>query len=167
MQQFNRSQAERLERDIDQLKVQIQAAEDRKIYLEGQLATVNPDSPVKEASPQTRLSQLKVALCDLQARFPDNHPEIRKAKREIAELEKITGGSAGGSSQKKEKLAKLQAELAEKQGRYSDQHPEVIKLKKEIAELEKIPDSPQTGQGGWNKPENPAYINLQTNIQID
>ena len=164
LQQVNRSQAEHLERDIDQLKVQIQAAENRKIYCEGQLATVNPDSPVKEASPQTRLSQLKVALCDLQARFPDNHPEIRKAKREIAELEKITGSSAGESSVKKDKLAKLQAELAEKQGRYSEQHPEVIKLKKEIAELEKIPDSKQPAKP-VEQVENPAYISLQTNIQ--
>jgi uncharacterized protein involved in exopolysaccharide biosynthesis len=168
LQQFNRTQAEQIEKQIDQLNVQLQTAEDRKIYLEGQLATVNPDSPVKEASPQTRLQQLKVALCDLQARFPDNHPEIRKVKREMAELQKITGTSGGGASLKKEKLAKLQAELAEKQGRYSDQHPEVIKLKKEIAELEKIPESSQPAKQpakSADQPENPAYVNLQTNIQ--
>jgi len=88
LQQFNRAQADNLEKSIDQIKVQIQAAEDRKIYLEGQLATVNPDSPIKEASPQTRLRQLEVALCDLQARFPDTHPDVRKAKREMAELKK-------------------------------------------------------------------------------
>ena len=182
LQQLNRSQAERLEKDIDQLKVQIQADEDRKIFLEGHLATVNPDTPVKDASPQARLSQLRVALCDLQARFPNDHPEIRKAKREIAELEKMTGSSAGGSSGKRDKLAKLQAELAQKQGRYSDQHPEVIKLKKEIAELKKIPDSkkeiaelekiPDSKQPAkqpaksTEQVENPAYINLQTNIQL-
>ena len=178
LQQFNRSQAESLEKDIGQLNERIQADEDRKIFLEGHLATVNPDTPVKDASPQARLSQLRVALCDLQARFPNDHPEIRKAKREIAELEKMTGSSAGGSSGKKDKLAKLQAELAEKQGRYSDQHPEVIKLKKEIAELEKIPDSkkeiaelekiPDSKQPAKSteQVENPAYINLQTNIQL-
>jgi succinoglycan biosynthesis transport protein ExoP len=165
LQQFNKAQADHLERNIEQVKVQIQATEDRKIYLQGQLATVSPDSPVKEASPQTRLRQLEVALCDLQARFPDTHPDIRKVKREMAALKKVIGTSAGGSSSlKKEKLTKLQAELAEKQGRYSDQHPEVIKLKKEIAELEKMPDSNKPAKP-VDKMENPAYVNLQTNIQ--
>jgi polysaccharide biosynthesis transport protein len=167
LQQFNRSQAENLEKAIDQIKVQVQTVEDRKIYLEGQMATVSPDSPVKEASPQTRLRQLQVALCDLQARFPDTHPEIRKVKREMAELEKITGGAGSGSSLKREKIAKLKAELAEKQGRYSEQHPEVIKLKRELAELEKIPDSTKTTKtpAPTEQIENPSYVSLQTNIQ--
>jgi polysaccharide biosynthesis transport protein len=164
LQQYNRSQAENLEKNIEQLKIQIQAAHDRKIYLEGQLATVNPDSPVKEASPSTRLRQLEVALCDLQARYPDTHPDICKVKREMAELEKITGGSGGKSTQKREKLAQLRAELAEKQGRYSDQHPEVIKLKKEIAALENVPESRQSAKS-LEQVENPAYVSLQTNIQ--
>jgi polysaccharide biosynthesis transport protein len=164
LQQFNRAQAENLEKTIEQLKVQMQTVEERKIYLEGQMANVSPDSPIKEASPQTRLRQLQVALCDLQARFPDNHPEIRKVKREIAELQKMTGASGGGSSLKKEKIAKVKAELAEKQGRYSEQHPEVIKLKKELAELEKIPESTKTPATSEHI-ENPAYVSLQVGIQ--
>ena len=50
LQQFNQAQADRLEKDIDQVKIQIQSAEDRKIYLEGQLATVKPDSPIISAT---------------------------------------------------------------------------------------------------------------------
>jgi len=164
LQQFNRARAERLDQEINQLTVQIQAAEDRKIYLEGQLATVNPDTPVREASPQTRLQQLQVALCDLQSRYADTHPDICKVKRELAELKKLTGSSGAGSSLKQEKLAQLRALLAEKQGRYSNQHPEVIKLKKEIVELEKVPESGGPAQSAA-KLENPAYVNLLTNIQ--
>jgi polysaccharide biosynthesis transport protein len=90
LQQFNRAQAERLEKEIDQATVQIRAAEDRRIYLEGQLATVNPDTPLISATgervmdPHSRLKALEVALCDLQSRYSDDHPDICKVKREIA-----------------------------------------------------------------------------------
>jgi succinoglycan biosynthesis transport protein ExoP len=170
LQQFNLSQAERLEKEIDQLNVQIRAAEDRKIYLEGQLATVKPDSPLISSTgervmdPYSRLKVLQVALCDLQSRYADTHPDIQKVKREMAELQKLTGSGGGDPSLKRQKLTQLRAELAQKQGRYSDQHPEVIKLKKEIAELEKVPES-TSASGPVSQPDNPAYVNLLTNIQ--
>lgn len=170
LQQFNLGQAERLEKDIDQLTVQIRAAEDRKIYLEGQLATVKPDTPMISATgervmdPGSRLKVLEVALCDLQSRYGDNHPDIQKVKREMGELQKLVGRSPGSPSLKRQKLTQLRAELAQIQGRYSEQHPEVVKLKKEIAALEKVPEA-----GGAappvSQPENPAYVNLLTNIQ--
>lgn len=170
LQQFNRAQAERLEKEIDQLSVQIQAAEDRKIYLEGQLATVNPDTPIISATgervmdPRSRLKALEVALCDLQSRYADDHPDILKVKREMARLQKIAGAGGGSPSLKRQKLTQLRAELAQIQGRYSDQHPEVIKLKKEIAQLERVPDAGRPAPAAV-QPENPAYVNLLTNIQ--
>jgi succinoglycan biosynthesis transport protein ExoP len=170
LQQFNRAQADRLEREVDQLNVQIQAAADRKIYLEGQLATVKPDTPTISATgervmdPHSRLKALEVALCDLQSRYSEDHPDICKVKREIKELKKMDRAGGGSPSMKRQKLTQLKAELAQKQGRYSDKHPEVIKLKKEIAELEKIPESGGPAQP-VAQPENPAYVNLLTNIQ--
>ncbi len=169
LQQFNMSQAERLEKEIDQLRVQIQGAEDRKIYLEGQLANVKPDTPIisttgeRVLDPKARLHQLEVALCDLQSRFSSNHPDVLKVKREMAELQKLTGSPGGSPSLIRQKLTKLQAELAQMQGRYSEQHPEVVKLKKEIAELQALPASPGPAKP-VDQPENPAYVNLLTNI---
>ncbi len=170
LQQFNLSQADRLERDTDQLAVQIRAAEDRKIYLEGQLATVKPDTPLISATgervmdPHSRLKALEVALCDLQSRYSDDHPDITKIKREMEELQRLAGGSQGSPSLKRQRLTQLQAELAQIQGRYSDEHPEVIKLKKEIAALEKVPESRKPSQPPA-QPENPAYVNLLSSIQ--
>ncbi len=148
LQQFNLAQAERLEKEIDQLIVQIRAAEDRKIYLEGQLATVKPDTPVISATgervmdPHSRLKALEVALCDLQSRYADDHPDIQKVKREMGELQKLTGGSGGSPAIKRQKLTQLKAELAQKQGRYSEQHPEVIKLKKVPWRRPRMPGRP-------------------------
>jgi succinoglycan biosynthesis transport protein ExoP len=170
LQQFNLSQAERLEKEIDQLNVQIRAAEERKIYLEGQLATVKPDSPLISSTgervmdPYSRLKALEVVLCDLQSRYADSHPDIQKVKREMAELQKVVGRTPGSPSLKRQKLTQLRAELAQIQGRYSEQHPEVVKLKKEIAALEKIPETGGAAQP-VSQPDNPAYVNLLTNIQ--
>ncbi len=168
--QFNLSQSERLESEIKQIDTQIRSAEDRRIYLEGQLATVKPDSPIMSATgervmdPASRLHYLRVALADLQSKYAPNHPDITKVRREMAELEKLVGAQGGSPSLKRQKLTQLQADLAQKQGRYSEQHPEVIKLKKEIDQLTKEPEGPAS-RAPVVQAENPAYVNLQTNIQ--
>lgn len=170
LQQFNRAQAENLERQIEQINVQIKAVEERKFYLEGQLATVNPNLLATTSSgerlldPATRLKVLEVSLIDLQSRYSPEHPDVVKVKREIAELTKVTRGGTIAPSLKKERLAKLQAELAQKQGRYADQHPEVVKLRKEIAELEKMPEEAKGVKEAAAQPDNPAYVNLLTNV---
>jgi len=170
LMQFNLSQAERLDQEIKQIDNHIKTAEDRRLYLEGQLATVKPDSPVTGAGgervmdPQARLRALQVSLADLQAKFSEDHPDIRKVKREMAELEKLVGQQGISGSLRRQKLTQLKAELAQKQGKYSDQHPDIRKLKNEIARLEQQPE-----KTGPTKPvtdaENPAYISLTTQIE--
>ena len=167
-QEFNRQQAARLELDLKQLEAASRSANDRKVYIEGQLATVKPDTPLIGATgervmaPADRLKALEVVMADLQAKFSDEHPDVRKVRREIAELQKIAGHTGGRAAIRRQKLTQLQAALAEKQGRYSDQHPEVKKLKNEIARLEPAPaGSPRP----VTEPENPAYISLTTQIK--
>ncbi|MBI4644106.1 MAG: hypothetical protein HY790_14655 [Deltaproteobacteria bacterium] len=168
--QFNLGQAERLETEIKQLDNTIRATEDRKIYLEGQLATVKPDTPVMGATgervmdPQSRYRTLEVLLADLQSKFSDDHPDIRKVRREMAQLEKLVGQKGGGGALKRQKLTQLKAELAQKQGKYSDEHPEVKKLKNEIALLEKTGETPAPAKPVADA-ENPAYVSLTTQIQ--
>jgi uncharacterized protein involved in exopolysaccharide biosynthesis len=170
LQQFNLSQADRTEQDVKQIDNQIRTSEDRRIYLEGQLATVKPDSPIISSSgervmdPQTRLRALQVSLADLQSKFSDDHPDIRKVKREMTELEKMVGQQGGGASLKRQKLTQLKADLAQKQGKYSDQHPDVRKLKNEIARLEQQPEKAAPVRQ-VNDAENPAYVTLSTQIE--
>ena len=169
-QDFNRQQAARLEMDIKQLDASIRNAQDRSIYLEGQLATVKPDTPLIGATgervmaPADRLKVLEVSMADLQSKFSEDHPEVRKVRREIAELQKIAGQTGGGAAIRRQKLTQLKAELAEKQGKYSDQHPEVKKLKNEIARLEPAPKTASPARP-VSEPENPAYISLTTQIK--
>jgi polysaccharide biosynthesis transport protein len=169
-QEFNRQQAARLEMDIKQLDASLRSAQDRTIYIEGQLATVKPDTPLIGATgervmaPADRIKALEVALADLQSKFSDDHPDVRKVRREIAELKKMSGQSGGSAAIRRQKLTQLRAELAEKQGKYSDQHPEVKKLKNEIARLEQAPATVSPPKP-VTEPENPAYISLTTQIK--
>jgi uncharacterized protein involved in exopolysaccharide biosynthesis len=169
-QEFNRQQAARLEMDIKQLDSAMRSAEDRKIYIEGQLATVKPDTPLIGATgervmaPADRLKVLEVAMADLQSKFSDDHPDVRKVRREIAELKKMVGQTGGSAAIRRQKLTQLKAELADKQGKYSDQHPEVKKLKNEIARLEQAPETVSPSKP-VSEPENPAYISLTTQIK--
>jgi len=85
-------------------------------------------------------------------------------RREIAALKKETGGVADAGERSKQ-LTRLHAELATARERYSDDHPDIVKLRKSIAALE----AEQLDSGDVRttavKPENPAYIALQAQLQ--
>lgn len=165
----NMAQAERLENDIKQLELQIRASQDRKAYLEGQLATVNPDLPIagQEATmdPKARLYMLQVTLSSLQSRVSPEHPDVKRIKREIAELEKVVSAQGGQASVRRQKLMQLRAELAKK-GNLSAEHPEIKRLQKEIARLEAEGEAaPTAALPQVRDPNNPAYIGLRSQIQ--
>jgi succinoglycan biosynthesis transport protein ExoP len=169
-QEFNRQQAARLEMEDKQLDAAIRNAEERQIYLQGQLATVKPDTPrigatgERVLAPADRLKALELNLVSLRTRFSDNYPDVQKTRREIAALKKMVGQPGGLASLRRQQLAQLKAELVEKQGKYSDQYPAVNQLKKEIARLEQEPTTTRPAQPVI-EPENPAYINLTTQIE--
>jgi uncharacterized protein involved in exopolysaccharide biosynthesis len=65
-------------------------------------------------------------------------------------------------------LTRMRSDLAAMREKYSDDHPDVVKLKKSLAALEEshkktsviISDAPK-----FKKPENPAYIALQSQLE--
>jgi polysaccharide biosynthesis transport protein len=156
--------------ELKQLDNNIRQVEERKNYLEGQIATVSPDTSFTGApgerimSPADRLKALELSLADLQSKFSPDHPDVRKVHREIDELKKLGATTGGSAVERRKKLAQVKAELAEKQGKYSDQHPEVKKLKNEITRLEQEPKPGSTLQT-ITSAENPAYIGLTNQIQ--
>lgn len=168
LQQFNLGQVDRLENDIKRLENAIQAAEGNKTVLEGLLETLKSDSSEKgsegEKNPQARLQALEAQLTGLRAKFSEEHPDIKNALREKAQLENLIKSKKGGDLQDTQNLIQLQAELAQKQALYSDNHPEVRKLKNEIAKW-----SSGKGKTGHLVQEinsdNPSHVKLVTQIQ--
>ena len=67
--------------------MQIRNLQERKIYLHGQLATVDPLLPIKvdgenvARNPSEQLKYLRLKLLSLQARLSDNHPDVKKCKK--------------------------------------------------------------------------------------
>jgi succinoglycan biosynthesis transport protein ExoP len=169
-QPFNQAQVAQLDTTLKQLESYIRNAEERKVYLQGQLETVNPSSPVigetgqRIMGPADRLKALEIRLVDLRSKFSDDYPDVVKVRREIASLKKMVGQPVDEGAMRQKTLAQLKSQLAQMQGKYSDQYPEVKKLKTEIAELEKMPPV-KSNPTVVVHPDNPLYINLSTQIQ--
>jgi polysaccharide chain length determinant protein (PEP-CTERM system associated) len=84
MLQVNLRSLENYESGAVRIDEQIRMLKEREGYLQAQLASI----PETENTEKHRLRELKLVLVELQTRFTDDYPDVKKVKREIAELEK-------------------------------------------------------------------------------
>jgi len=162
------NQADRELMDVDQ---QIRTLEERKNYLEGELATIKPNTPMISASGERildsseRLRSLRAEFAGASANLSPDHPDIQKMKQEIEALEKETGLHPDVEEASKQ-LVEARASLATVSERLGLQHPDVVRTQRRIAALEqevrRLRFVPY--QNSAVRPENPAYINLQTQL---
>ncbi len=175
----------RLTRDLEQNRMQLRSLKERKLYLEGQIISIDPvqnsnllrsDEGRPLLPPAEKLKALRIQLTTLKARYSDKHPDIKKAEREIAEIESQNPSltkAITALTEKQEQLERLTRQSDELQARLGDKHPDRIQIEKEIAVLnQEINNLSKTtqNQNSISKPEpqnisNPAYINLQIQIQ--
>ena len=163
----------RLERELDQVEMQIRNFQEKKINLEGQRITVDPLLPIQidgrnvARNPAEHLKYLRLQLISLQSALSDKHPDVIKIKREIEKLESQGGGS-GDAREEIKRLDSLKVKLAGLKSRYGPKHPDVVKLTKEIKILERsiknINRRSRTRMMAQEMPDNPMYINLTTQI---
>ncbi len=83
--QVNYQALDRVERDLDQLKDQLKALKEKEGYLQTQLATIPTESTDQD---RNLLKELKAKLVQLQSRYSDKYPDVKKTKMDIAVLEK-------------------------------------------------------------------------------
>ncbi|SPP66223.1 GumC family protein [Nitrospira lenta] len=163
------NQSDRELMDVDQ---QIRTLEERKNYLEGELATIKPNSPMISASGERildsadRLRSLRAEYAGATGNLAPDHPDIVKMKQEIEALEKETGHLPEVEEASKQ-LVDARASLATISERLGSEHPDVVTARQRIAALEKevrtlraVPLRKNPAQ----RPENPAYINLQAQL---
>ncbi len=171
---INLQTIQRLERRIEDIETQIRSLKQQEAYLKGQLALVEPMAPIKTEegraimTPLERLKYLRLKLVSLRATLSPNHPDIKKLEREIKALEAQVG-TTDDTLEKIKELNNLQAELAQKKERLGPKHPDVVALEKKIKllseELSKFNASQtQAASVALNQPDNPAYINLMTQL---
>ena len=162
------SQSDRELMDIEQ---QIRTFEERKNYLEGELATIKPNTPIMSVTGERildsteRIRSLRAEYAGASANRSSDHPDILKMKQEIEALEKETGQPPDVEEASK-RLIDAQATLATASKRLGSEHPDVIQARRTVEALEQ--EVHQLGSSPLRKPmlrpENPAYINLQAQL---
>jgi uncharacterized protein involved in exopolysaccharide biosynthesis len=159
---LNMSLMERAQKETEDLERQITTLEERKLELQGQLATVEPYTG---QGPGGRLREVQSQYLSATAAYAPNHPDVVKLRRELEMLRKETGAVDERESVDRE-YKKVRAELASAREMYAENHPDVIRLKASLAALEdKLKaSSAATPMGFALKPDNPAYISIQTQL---
>jgi uncharacterized protein involved in exopolysaccharide biosynthesis len=172
LQAFNMQLAERIENELSDIDSQTRLLDERKFYLEGQLAQTNPLGQMTNASgervldPESRLKMLRSEHIAASSKYSPDHPDVIRLRREIDELEKKVGSVDASAEQAKE-LATLRSELSAAQQKYSSDHPDVIRLTKAVAAMEVAVKQPRVSPEvtmAKEKPENPAYIMLKAQL---
>ena len=165
---------QRLTRDLDAVTSQINQLKERKILLQGQISDVDPMKPLVNRegktvmNPADQLKAMRLEMLRLKSQYSEKHPDVVRLKKEIQELEAQVG-PVDDRSDKVRRLEELTGELAALKGELGPEHPDVIRLSREEEALSReIQQGEARGSGSEffeDKPDNPAYIHLKTQIK--
>lgn len=166
---------DRLEAEFDRLENRIRTLEERKLFIQGQMATIDPLLPIETdegtlvVNPGERLKRLRLKLMSLQSTLSEKHPDIIRLKNEISELEQEVGKS-DAATLKIKRLKELETEYAAQKSKLGSKHPDIIRLEKEIkvmsAEVDQLITEKLKSEVAEERPDNPTYINLKTQLFI-
>jgi succinoglycan biosynthesis transport protein ExoP len=168
---LNMSMLNQAERELQDADRDIRTLEEKKTYLEGELASLKPHTPIISAGGERildsaeRLKAIRAQYASAIGYLWPEHPDVLKLQQEIAALERETGRRATPEELHK-KLSGEQAHLASLVDRYGDDHPDVIRSRQVIPSLEKELQRVLSSsvQAAIVKPENPAYINIGSQL---
>ncbi len=166
---FNITSVDRTERELLEISLRIQELEKRKIELASDLAQLSPSAPIALPSGEMvlgdsdRLKSLQSEFRKKSSLYHDNHPDVRRLKREIEDLIAATGISSDRDEVLKQ-LDGARDELAQLKSKYVDDNAKVTAQQRVIEQLEQEAASSSSG-GRVAAPDNPAYVMLNTQLQ--
>jgi uncharacterized protein involved in exopolysaccharide biosynthesis len=163
-QLLNQAQAQLMQLRSDQ-----QILADKKTYLQSQLGTISPYTPMtsngRPATPQAQLMDLELQYSDLSGRYGAKHPDVVRLQRQIEVMKKQIGG-VDTRALDQAKYSTTQAQLNEALQRYGEKHPEVQRLRRQLDEMKTQMDAAPapsiTAPSG--PPDNPMYLQLQNQL---
>jgi uncharacterized protein involved in exopolysaccharide biosynthesis len=140
LSQTNQVGSERTYDDAQRLEREIAFIGERKASLQRQLAQTKPNVPVQGsggtiADPQDRLVALQSQLAGMVGTYSEEHPDIRRLRREIANLKAQTG-LQDDTAEREAKLEELRAQISVLQQKYGDDYPDLVRLRRTYAALE-------------------------------
>lgn len=171
LQQLNLQLLDRNQNNLTEASDELRSLQDRKTFLQGQLAQIDPNAPVIGSDghpildPQSQLQTLETEYATKRAEYYPDYPDVVRLKSEIDGLKKQIGGVSDRQAQAKE-VARLKSKLAAERVKYSDDYPDVVKLKAELSALQaQMKKEASAPQAPTEKPQNPAYIALNAELQ--
>jgi len=172
LMRLNLETERQVRRQIEGVEAKMLALEDRKIYLEGQLATISPNVLFRGDQvwePRDRLKLLRSQAISLEASLSPKHPDVIKIRREIEELKK-TVSVYDERRNLEEMLNDKEVQLEDLRNHTTDKHPDMLRLKQEISDIKIALADSQADEAGSADPAftgatNPAYINIHTQIK--
>jgi uncharacterized protein involved in exopolysaccharide biosynthesis len=169
--QLNMQLLSQVQREVIDSDRDIRSLKERKTYLEGELAALKPHTPLISASGERlldtseRLKSLRAQHASVSAYLKPDHPDLIKLKQEMSALEKEEGATDGREELSKRLMAE-RASLAALRERVGEMHPDVLRSRNVVASLERELQAAvaKRAQPSFVKPENPAYINIQSQL---
>ena len=160
---------ERTDRELDEVRRSLRTAEDRKLYLESEIAVQNPyqslysETGERLLSPADRVKSLESQLAGMVGIYSDEHPDVIRTRETLAGLK----AEISDADRKRDLAARIEAkkaELASIKERYSDEHPEVKVLTAQINALIAMMQDSVGDSAGGAAPTNPAYVQLKSQL---
>lgn len=167
---LNREQMLRTEERLRDNSQSIRTLEQQVIYLESELAQLNPTVAGAGGSPgsnlEARLEELQAQYVRAREKYSPVHPDRIQLEREIASLQQVVGAS--GVQNVQSRLDKLNADLASLRKRYSEDHPDVQETKQSIAATQRQMAEARKTRGLGPEllagADNPAYVQLRARL---
>ncbi|MEZ5500743.1 MAG: Wzz/FepE/Etk N-terminal domain-containing protein [Steroidobacteraceae bacterium] len=164
--QLNYQVLDRTGQEVRDVQTRISSLDQQRVYLEAQLAMLEPSSSVyteggeRVLSATDRLKILRSDLTQAQARYASDHPDVVRLSREISGLEAQQASTT--QSVKEQRRSALQAELTALRERYSEDHPDVKAVQRQLDEL--ASQRKIGGSATIDDADNPAYIQVRAQL---
>jgi polysaccharide chain length determinant protein (PEP-CTERM system associated) len=138
-----------IERSLEANIQQLRSLKEREGYFQAQLSGLKPRSEKEEElTTRKRLEELKVQLVSMTQRLSEEHPDVKKARAEIAQLEEkaAAAGKGAGSGPPDNpayvtlaaQLASVRAESQAIQRQIERQNAEAVEIRRRIAATPKV-----------------------------
>ena len=164
---MNLNLIDRTDQEIKQIDQQLRSLRERKIYLESELAQMDPNQALYSEQGERllgsgdRLKILRIELAQLSGIYSPEHPDILRIKREIVALEKDNSVNGGGLKEMRTELQLLKQQLEAAELKYSSDHPDVKSLRRSIQSIqESLSSSSAVVRENVSEISNPAYSQL-------
>jgi len=170
--QFNQQEITALNSRLLNLDSQERSLNERRFYLQGQLAQIDPNALATNAvgnrvfDIKDRLQILESEYPSLLASYSPRHPDVLAAEREIESLRKQVGNNVDLNDLNAE-LTEKKAQLASLIKRYSIKHPDILSLRKQIEKTQNRMVEVQKNNvvSSSVSPDNPAYITMMSQVE--